>query len=200
MRLYFGFACMVLLCAVNVAAQDKTPPAAAPPATASAPKSASPTADNAEKKNIDPEKEKDIRQLLELAGTKVLMTQAMGEMEKSTRPALENMLPAGEYREKLIEAFFVKFREKFNVQRMINLAVPIYDKYFSHEEVKGLIKFYETPLGQKSISVLPQLTAELMSEGRQVGEEAGRQSMMEALAEHPELQKQMEEAQKANQQ
>jgi uncharacterized protein len=195
MKILSAFVCAVMLSAVNAKAQDKTPPASAPKqgntnaaAAASAPKD-----------GISPEKEKDIRQLLDLVGTKTLMAQAMEQMEKATRPELENSMPAGEYREKLIEAFFTKFRQKFDVQKMVDLALPIYDKYFSLEEVKGLIRFYETPLGQKSVSVLPQLTAELMNQGRQVGEDAARQSMMEALAEHPDLQKQMEDAQKAAQ-
>jgi hypothetical protein len=194
MRIFSALVCVLLLGAGVRRAQDKT----------QSPESVSPTsAPNAavsrEPKPINPEKEKSIRRLLDLAGTKALMAQAMGQMEKTTRPELEGSLPPGEYREKLIEVFFVKFRAKFDVQKMVELAVPIYDKYFSLEEVQGLIHFYETPLGQKSISVLPQLTAELMEEGRQLGEDAARQSMMEALAEHPELEKQMEDAQKANQ-
>jgi uncharacterized protein len=196
MRILSAFVCVVMLCAVNAKAQDKTTPTEAPKQGNT---SAAPATNSAPKDGISPEKEKDIRQLLELVGTKALMEQAMEQMEKATRPELENSMPAGEYREKLIEAFFAKFRQKFDVQKMVDLAVPIYDKYFSLEEVKGLIRFYETPLGQKSISVLPQLTTELMNEGRQVGEDAARQSMMEALAEHPDLQKQMEDAQKAAQ-
>jgi hypothetical protein len=132
-------------------------------------------------------------------GTKKLMAQAITEMERTTRPTLEHALPSGEYRDKLIAAFFVKFRQKLDLQEVINQAVPIYDKYFSPEEIKGLIRFYETPLGQKSVSVLPQLTAELMDQGRKLGEAAGRQSMLEVLAENPDLEKQMEEAQKASQ-
>ena len=39
----------------------------------------------------------------------------------------------------------------------MNLLVPIYDKHWTDEDVKGLILFYETPLGQKMITVLPQV-------------------------------------------
>jgi uncharacterized protein len=197
MRTTSALVCVLLLGAGVARAQDKTQ---SPPAPQSAsPTSAPDRAVSREPQPISPEKEKSIRRLLDLAGTKALMAQAMGQMEKTTRPELESSLPPGEYRERLIEAFFVKFRAKFDVQKMVELAVPIYDKYFSLEEVQGLIRFYETPLGQKSISVLPQLTAELMEEGRQWGEDAARQSMMEALAEHPDLERQMEDAQKANQ-
>jgi uncharacterized protein len=198
MKIFSGILSAIVLCSVGARAQDKAP-ASAPAQQASPAKSAPPTAAPAEKKGMDPEKEKDIRRLLELVGTKSLMSQAMEQMEKSARPELENSLPPGAYREQLIQVFFLKFRQKFDVQKMVDLALPIYDKYFTQEEVKGLIRFYETPLGQKSISVLPQLTAELMEEGRQVGEDAARQSMMETLAEHPDLEKQMQDAQKANQ-
>jgi uncharacterized protein len=196
MRIFSALVCVLLLGAGVARAQEKTQSPAAPQTVS--PKGATNRAVSPEAKPISPEKEKGIRRLLDLAGTKALIAQAMGQMEKTTRPELENSLPPGAYREKLIEAFFVKFRAKFDVQKMVELAVPIYDKYFSLEEVQGLIHFYETPLGQKSISVLPQLTAELMEEGRQWGEDAARQSMMEVLAEHPDLEKQMEDAQKAN--
>ena len=55
------------------------------------------------------------------------------------------------------------------------------------------------PLGQKALSVLPQLSIELQGEGMKLGEKLGRQSMMEVLSEHPELQKALEEAQKGAQ-
>ncbi len=40
----------------------------------------------------------------------------------------------------------------------------IYAKYFSHEDIRKMISFYETPTGKKTIEVMP----ELMSEGMQV--------------------------------
>ena len=74
-----------------------------------------------------------------------------------------------------------------NMQELVDMLIPIYDKYFSAEEVKGLVKFYETPLGQKSISALPKMMVELQEVGRNWGENLGRQSMQEVLAEHPDL-------------
>ena len=43
---------------------------------------------------------------------------------------------------------------------------PIYHKYLTLEETKGLIKFYETPLGKKVISVMPKMTQEGMQAGQ----------------------------------
>ncbi|HTQ97371.1 MAG TPA: DUF2059 domain-containing protein [Candidatus Acidoferrum sp.] len=202
MKIASALVCLLSLCSPGVHAQDK-PSSPAPTQTAPPVKPAPAQTGAASallaKTAIDPEKEKDIRHLLELTGTKALLVQTLDEMEKAVRPELENSLPAGPYREKLIEAFFLKFKTKFDPQKTFEMAVPIYDKHFSQEEIRGLIHFYETPLGQKTISVLPALTAELMSEGQKLGEEAARQSMMEVLAEHPDLAKQMEDAQRGSQ-
>jgi hypothetical protein len=136
---------------------------------------------------VDPAKEADIRRLMDLAGTRLLVTQTMDGMEKSIKPLMISSFPAGEYREKLIDLFFVKFHSKAVSQQVLDLAVPAYDKYYTRDEIKGLIQFYESPLGQKMASVLPKLSGELQETCRKWGEGVGRDSMIEVLAEHPDL-------------
>ncbi len=148
---------------------------------------------------IDQGKGADIRRLLDIGGTKASMSQAMAGMEQSIRPLLANSFPPGEYRDKLIDLFFEKFHSKADPQQMLDLAVPIYDKYLSDEEVKGLIEFYSTPLGQKAVNVLPKMMSECGEAGRKWGEGIGRESMMDVLSEHPELEKAMQDAKKATQ-
>jgi hypothetical protein len=148
---------------------------------------------------VDPAKEAGIRRLMDLAGAKTLASQMMEAMGKNIKPLMTNALPAGEYREKLIDLFFAKFQSKAEIQKLLDLIVPVYDKYLSDEEIKGLIQFYQTPLGQKTLRVMPQLMAESQEEGRKWGEGLGRQSMLDVLSEHPELEKALEDAQKAAQ-
>jgi hypothetical protein len=136
---------------------------------------------------IDPAKEADIRRLLDLVGTKAFVVQTMDSMSKSIKPLLTNSLPPGEYREKLVDLFFAKFSAKADVEHLLDLAVPVYDKNFSHQEIRSLIEFYQTPLGQKAIATLPKVTAEMQEQGRKWGEDLGRQCMVEVLSEHPEL-------------
>lgn len=162
------------------------------------PSSAQPSRTAAASK-IDPAKEADIRRLLELTGTKGLVEQTMAEMTKSLKPTLANSLPPGDYRDKLIDLFFAKFMAKADTQSLLDLAIPSYDKNFTHEEIRGLIQFYQTPLGKKSIAVMPQLLAESQEKGRKWGEDLGRQCMIEVITEHPEFERQIEEAQKAAQ-
>jgi len=144
-------------------------------------------------------KEADIRKLLELTHAGEMATQTMQAMEANIRPLMINAFPAGEYRDKLIELFFEKFHSKLDAQQMVDLAVPVYAKYYSDDEIKQLIQIYQTPLGQKMLASMPKLLAELQAAGEKHGEEVGRQSMLEVLDEHPEMQKALENAQKTAQ-
>ena len=145
---------------------------------------------------IDPAKEADIRRLLVVMGAQTAATQMMGDMEKNIRPLLMSSLPAGEYRNRLIDLFFKKFQSKLDPDVMADLAIPVYDKYLSDADVRGMIEFYSTPLGKKVVQVLPQLMSESGERGRQWGERLGRDSMTEVLSENPDLQKAMQEASK----
>jgi hypothetical protein len=146
---------------------------------------------------IDPAKAADIRKLLDLVGTKDLVMQSMGGTMQQLKPLMTSALPPGAYREQLVDLFVAKFQSKFDLNQILELAVPAYDRHFSHEEIKELIKFYQTPLGQKAISTLPKLSNELRDEGGRVGQQIGRDAMAEVLAEHPDLAQQLEEAKRA---
>jgi uncharacterized protein len=193
MKTLLGVASFLLLSTAALRAQPTAPPQGPPP------QSAPSAAVSSDSKKIDPAKEADIRKLLEVTNATALMEQSIENMEKNIKPVMAKALPEGDYREKLLDLFFERFRAKFDLQKMVDLAVPIYDKYLSDEEIKGLIQFYQTPLGQKALKVLPQLTAELGDAGRKMGETIGRQSMMEVLAEHPEIEKAIEDAQRQSQ-
>jgi uncharacterized protein len=143
---------------------------------------------------IDPAKEAAIRRLFDVGGAKDSMKQVIAGMTNNMKPALESSLPPGEYRERLIELFLERFMAKISLDQMLEMAIPVYDKYFSLEDIDGLTKFYQTPLGKKAISVLPQVLLETQSAGAKLGEQIGRASMLEVLAEHPDLKKSLEDA------
>lgn len=123
-----------------------------------------------------------------------MMEQVLAGMSANIKPMLMTSLPPGEYREKLVDLFFQKFQSKLQVGQLLDLAVPIYDKYFSNDEIEGLTRFYQTPLGQKTLAVLPQTLVEMQTASMKLGEKLGRDAMAEVLDEHPELKKALEEA------
>jgi hypothetical protein len=63
------------------------------------------------------------------------------------------------------------FSEKFSTPGgLIDQIIPIYDKYFTHQEILDLLTFYATPTGKKTISVLPIVLNESMMAGQRWGE------------------------------
>ena len=44
--------------------------------------------------------------------------------------------------------------------------VPVYHNNFTHEEIKGLLQFYATPLGKKVIQTLPAVVQQSMAAGQ----------------------------------
>ena len=147
--------------------------------------------------NVEPAKAADIHKLLELTGGMVLAKQMMERSLTNLRPLMTSALPPGDYREQLVTLFMAKFQSKITSQTLENLALPVYDKYFSREEIRGLIEFYQTPLGHKTVSVLPQAVAEVSDHARAWGTDLGRDSMKEVLAEHPDLAKALDQAKAA---
>jgi hypothetical protein len=57
------------------------------------------------------------------------------------------------------EALAQKLDEK-ELQGLIDKLVPVYEKHMTDKEVSEMLKFYETPIGQKVAHLLPQMREE----------------------------------------
>jgi uncharacterized protein len=53
-----------------------------------------------------------------------------------------------------------------NAGLLKEMFVPLYHKYFTGAEVKEMIRFYATPLGQKTIRIMPALLQDSFSLGQ----------------------------------
>lgn len=104
-------------------------------------------------------KRQDIRRLLELTGSAQIGQQIIGQMLDAFKKASPDVP----------ESFWDEVAKEFNPAAMIDLIVPVYEKHLTHEDVKGLIAFYESPLGRKMTSVLPVIAQESMQAGQQWG-------------------------------
>ena len=124
---------------------------------------------------INEEKRRDIIRLLEITKAADLGTQIIQQMTGSLRESFA-MMPA-ETRDKIFKTFEEEMSKEFGKEKMIEMVVPIYDKYLSAEDVKGLIAFYESPLGQRTIEALPAIAREAYENGARRGREAGLRVM-----------------------
>ena len=182
MKISAALACVLLL-ATLCAAQDSSETTADQDSGQSVAAAAAQSRDR-----LEEAKKADIRQLLEITGAANLATQTMDDMEKTMRPMIAGALPPGEYRDKLVDLFFEKFRSKRTPDHLMEVIIPIYEKYYSDDDIKELIAMYQTPVGRKMLSMLPQIAAESQAAGKAWGEQIGRESMLEVLNEHPDLQ------------
>ncbi len=59
------------------------------------------------------------------------------------------------------ERFRALFIERLNFSTIIETVYPpLYDKIFSEEELRQMVSFYRTPVGRRSIEVMPSLMQE----------------------------------------
>jgi hypothetical protein len=45
----------------------------------------------------------------------------------------------------------------------LDMVIPIYAKHFNHTDIKGLLRFYQTDLGKKTIKIWPLILQESMT-------------------------------------
>ena len=109
MKILATLACFLLLSSLSAQTQGHSQGSSEQQASQQQNASAAPIK---EQPKIDPVKEADIRRLLDLTGTAALATQVMDRMEKSIKPLMTSSFPPGEYRETLVDLFFVKFHSK----------------------------------------------------------------------------------------
>ena len=136
-------------------------------------------------KKEEPEKVENIRCLLKMVGVERIQQGMMDQM----LAALKNAIPptSNQSGQKMLDRLTEILGEEFKKIGFTNMAIELYDKYFTAEEIKGLIQFYESPVGQKAIQVLPGLTQESTTRGIELGKTAGMKAMERWLDEFPEL-------------
>ncbi|MBW4612409.1 MAG: DUF2059 domain-containing protein [Desmonostoc vinosum HA7617-LM4] len=121
----------------------------------------------------DPEKINNIKKLLEITGSRNLF-------QKITSQLIGTMKT--EYPD-VPQKFWDSFIAELKPDDMINEIIPIYSKYYTNEEIKQIIQFYQTPVGKKTITILPQLSSESAAIGVRYGKEAAQRAIQKLEAE-----------------
>jgi hypothetical protein len=111
----------------------------------------------------DPAKEKDIRRLMQLTNQAQLGAQVVKQVLETFKNTMPNV-PAN---------FWSEFSNEVKADELVEKIIPVYDKNLSSQEIKDIIKFYESPTGKRLISVMPVITQESMVIGQQWGREIG---------------------------
>ena len=119
--------------------------------------------------DITPEKRVEIEKLFRLTGSEKLMTQMMGQMVAAMTKG----------RPDVGDDFWNRFTQKMDMHELIEKIIPVYDKYYTLDDLKAINAFYESPAGHKILSSLPQVMKESMQIGQAWSEKIGRQAATE---------------------
>ena len=137
--------------------------------------------------SIDPAKEADIRSLMELVGARDLVQDGSNAAIEQSREKLLATVPNNNKGQAFVNAFAASYQKKFDVDQVTDQLVAIYDKHFTDDEIKGLLQFYGSPLGQKVSAETPKIGRETQAAIRAAGAKAAKDSLAEMKQENPEI-------------
>lgn len=109
-------------------------------------------------------KEADIRKLLVATGAGKMGVQVMQQMFSGLKMQNPN-IPSD---------YFDKLMKEVDPKELIEITIPSYDKHLTHDEIKQLLKFYESPIGKKLVEKQPMIVQDAMVAGQKWGMELNR--------------------------
>jgi hypothetical protein len=139
--------------------------------------------------SVSESKRKLIRELIEITGGEKLFRQVSqitsAQLQQEFGGILESIVPersgiSPEKKQQMIKQinqdmtrimtqYNQRLMEKLDFnQIMEKVYYPLYDKFFTEEDLQTLIDFYQTPTGKKTISVMPQLLQESIQRFSQI--------------------------------
>lgn len=116
-------------------------------------------------------KHEDTEKLMELVGTRDILRELFDQDIDAQIEAMRRARP--DVSDEFWEEFTVEFKRQASPDELMKAILPIYDKHFSHQEIRQLIAFYESPLGRKISTTLPEIQRESLEAGRVWGEQLG---------------------------
>jgi hypothetical protein len=162
---------------VAIQGASQNPVAAAQAAAAQAPAA----------KAIDPAKAADIRALMELIGARDLVEDGVTSSSEQFREKLLATVPNNEKGQAFVNAFVSSYEKRFDADQVTEQMVSVYDKHYSGDEIKGLLQFYGSPLGQKVAAEMPKISREIQAASRAASAKAAKESLQEVKELNPEV-------------
>jgi len=134
---------------------------------------------------IDPAKDADIRSLLELVGARDQVQDSVKTIAEQYREKLLGTVPNNDKGQNFVNTAINEYEKRYNVDRVTEQLVVLYDKHYSDEEIKGLLQFYGSPLGQKVAAENPKIFREIQEATRTEAAKAVKDALQEAKQENP---------------
>lgn len=136
---------------------------------------------------IDPVKDADIRSLMELIGAHDQMQDAVSNSSEQYREKLLATVPNNDKGQAFVTSFIESYQKKFDVDQMTEQLVAIYDRHYTDDEIKTLLQFYGSPVGQKVAAETPKIGREIQAASRTTGAKAAKDALQALRAQNPEI-------------
>jgi hypothetical protein len=118
-------------------------------------------------------KRADILRLLQVTGSGQMALQLADPMVNSITATLKQARPDLPPRvSDIVKEEVLKLMQQ-RLGSLLNAIIPVYHDNFTHEEIKGLLAFYASPLGKKLIQTGPAVLQQAMKAGQQWGASLG---------------------------
>jgi hypothetical protein len=141
----------------------------------------------AQVKPIDPLKDADIRSLMELIGAHDLIQDAVNNSSEQYREKLLATVPNNDKGQAFVTSFIDSYQKKFDVDQLTEQLVVIYDKHYTDDEIKTLLQFYGSPVGQKVAAEMPKISREIQAASHTTGTKAAKEALQALRAQNPEI-------------
>jgi hypothetical protein len=116
-------------------------------------------------------KHQDTEKLMELVGTRRILRELFDQDIEAQITAMRRARP--DVPDQFWQDFTAEFKRQASPDDLMKVILPIYDRHFTHQEIRQLIAFYESPLGRKISTTLPEIQQESVEAGRAWGEQLG---------------------------
>jgi hypothetical protein len=140
---------------------------------------------NVAKTAVDPQKESDIRALLELVGARDQVQDSVRQTAEQYREKLLASTANNERGQAFINTTINDYEKLYNVDRINEQLMVLYDKHYTEDEIKSLLQFYGSPLGQKVAAESPKIFRELQDATRAEAAKAAKQALQQARQDNP---------------
>jgi uncharacterized protein len=140
---------------------------------------------DAAKTAIDPQKESDIRALLELVGARDQVQDSVRQTAEQYRERLLASVPNNDKGQAFINTTINDYEKLYNVDRINEQLVAVYNKHYTDEEIRSLLQFYGSPLGQKVAAEGPKIFREIQEATRAEAAKAVKEALQQAKQDNP---------------
>jgi len=134
----------------------------------------------------DPAEEAAIRHLMDLTDGSKLGDTITAVITNQVRTVMGRALPPDQ-----LTAFMATFSERFAAsappKAVSDAEVPIYAAHLSMDDIKALIQFFESPLGQRELKAMPLIAQESEKAGGDIDQKAVLQVLRGMTDTYPQL-------------